>query len=367
MNFTLTKRRAKKEVETFIGAITYKVSKDNKCIEFLITSTHPIYKDITWIIGRVKKSFGKIEAYGIGQKGERREYKTIRGLNNYFCKEYIYGVAEEKIKELFNQLVDSDEPELIEVIDEPELIEVIEIKNNISHVVNTSCITKGTIWSIKRYDNFIKCFRIDEKNNPVILHNEQIKLNINLLDFNRLVEDGDIIIPQTNQIEEQATPKAKGVEPDAVVGENKCPKIDINDIKKYTIDKSISDRENNRAFFRRTYINHTEELQEYFLSTNKAVEGIINNPLCTEKIRYNACKYLQSFKEKYYKAYKDYLIVKGNTPSWMETGRGNLNSRRYSKAHDRVDKKLLKVTDLVEKFNNKMKSFILELKGIKKV
>ena len=153
MNFTLTKRRAKKEVETFIGAITYKVSKDNKCIEFLITSTHPIYKDITWIIGRVKKSFGKIEAYGIGQKGERREYKTIRGLNNYFCKEYIYGVAEEKIKELFNQLVDSDkpelievidEPELIEVIDEPELIEVIEIKNNISHVVNTSCITKGT-------------------------------------------------------------------------------------------------------------------------------------------------------------------------------------------------------------------------------
>ena len=101
------------------------------------------------------------------------------------------------------------------------------------------------------------------------------------------------------------------------------------------------------------------------MSTNKAVEGIINNPLCTEKIRYGACKYLQSFKEKYYKAYKDYLIVKGNTPSWMETGRGNLNSRRYSKAHDRVDKKLLKVTDLVEKFNNKMKSFRLELKGIK--
>lgn len=74
---------------------------------------------------------------------------------------------------------------------------------------------------------------------------------------------------------------------------------------------------------------------------------------------------MQSFKEKYYKAYKDYLIVKGNTPSWMETGRGNLNSRRYSKARDRVDKKLLKVTDLVEKFNNKMKSFRLELKGIK--
>ena len=248
---------------------------------------------------------------------------------------------------------------------EKNSVEVIEIKNNISHVVNTSRITKGTMWSIKRHDNFIKCFRIDEKGDPVTLHNEQIKLSINLLDFNRLVEDGDIIIPQTNQIEEQATPKAKGVEPEAVAGENKYPKIDINDIEKYTIDKSISDRENNRAFFRSSYINHTEELQEYFLSTNKAVEGIINNPLCTEKIRYGACKYLQSFKEKYYKAYKDYLIVKGNTPSWMETGRGNLNSRRYSKAHDRVDKKLLKVTDLVEKFNNKMKSFRLELKGIK--
>lgn len=253
----------------------------------------------------------------------------------------------------------------LEVDTEKNSVEVIEIKNNISHVVNTSYITKGTIWSIKRYDNFIKCFRIDEKGNPVILHNEQIKLNINLIDFNRLVEDGNIIIPQTNQIEEQATPKAKGVEPEAVTVENKYPEIDINDIEKYTIDKSISDRENNRAFFRSSYINHTEELQEYFLSTNKAVEGIINNPLCTEKIRYNACKYLQSFKEKYYKAYKDYLIVKGNTPSWMETGRGNLNSRRYSKAHDRVDKKLLKVTDLVEKFNNKMKSFRLELKGIK--
>ena len=261
--------------------------------------------------------------------------------------------------------IEVTEKKSIEQALEKNSVEVIEIKNNISHVVNTSCITKGTMWSIKRYDNFIKCFRIDEKGDPVILHNEQIKLNINLLDFNRLVEDGNIIIPQTNQIEEQATPKAKGVEPEAVTVENKYPKIDINDIEKYTIDKSISDRENNRAFFRSSYINHTEELQEYLLSTNKVVEGIINNPLCTEKIRYGACKYLQSFKEKYYKAYKDYLIVKGNTPSWMETGRGNLNSRRYSKAHDRVDKKLLKVTDLVEKFNNKMKSFRLELKGIK--
>ena len=261
--------------------------------------------------------------------------------------------------------IEVTEKNSVEQAPEKNSVEVIEIKNNIGHVVNTSYITEGTRWTIKRYGNFIKCFRIDGKGDPVILHNEQIKLSINLLDFNRLVEDGNIIIPQTNQIEEQATPKAKGVEPEAVTVENKYPEIDINDIEKYTIDKSISDRENNRAFFRSSYINHTEELQEYFLSTNKAVEGIINNPLCTEKIRYSACKYLQSFKEKYYKAYKDYLIVKGNTPSWMETGRGNLNSRRYSKAHDRVDKKLLKVTDLVEKFNNKMKSYRQELNCIK--
>ena len=667
----LTKLRAK-EVDIFITGISYRVSEDKKSIELMATSTHSVWGDIKWIVGR-KKSFGEVQAFGVGQKGERREYKTIKGVNNFLLKEYRYGVTNEKLKELFDSLTDSDsiaeeknnsinvineikllsagtiltlakeeklidtnsyaevekvvdswidfaekdhlsdnwkqswknfinhmksenteevneeetmynkeklledlstnlfdlskvkanayrgkvfivadayrglekvfktkrgakgyidrmsnymyydeatmemccsgnglsvielseeeiptityevlhnialknmyniyvlgwgtslikdveyygaseeqvqfftdmvreiektralikpvevytKEELIEEINyfnevieeerkiknytdeevetlctegkwrrvkklhkrlneiklaeknsvevdteknsdileknsvealEKNSVEVIEIKNNISHVVNTSRITKGTMWSIKRHDNFIKCFRIDEKGDPVTLHNEQIKLSINLLDFNRLVEDGDIIIPQTNQIEEQATPKAKGVEPEAVAGENKYPKIDINDIEKYTIDKSISDRENNRAFFRSSYINHTEELQEYFLSTNKAVEGIINNPLCTEKIRYGACKYLQSFKEKYYKAYKDYLIVKGNTPSWMETGRGNLNSRRYSKAHDRVDKKLLKVTDLVEKFNNKMKSFRLELKGIK--
>ena len=668
----LTKLRAK-EVDIFITGISYRVSEDKKSIELMATSTHSVWGDIKWIVGRIKKSFGEVQAFGVGQKGERREYKTIKGVNNFLLKEYRYGVTNEKLKELFDSLTDSDsiaeeknnsinvineikllsagtiltlakeeklidtnsyaevekvvdswidfaekdhlsdnwkqswknfinhmksenteevneeetmynkeklledlstnlfdlskvkanayrgkvfivadayrglekvfktkrgakgyidrmsnymyydeatmemccsgnglsvielseeeiptityevlhnialknmyniyvlgwgtslikdveyygaseeqvqfftdmvreiektralikpvevytKEELIEEINyfnevieeerkiknytdeevetlctegkwrrvkklhkrlneiklaeknsvevdteknsdileknsvealEKNSVEVIEIKNNISHVVNTSRITKGTMWSIKRHDNFIKCFRIDEKGDPVTLHNEQIKLSINLLDFNRLVEDGDIIIPQTNQIEEQATPKAKGVEPEAVAGENKYPKIDINDIEKYTIDKSISDRENNRAFFRSSYINHTEELQEYFLSTNKAVEGIINNPLCTEKIRYGACKYLQSFKEKYYKAYKDYLIVKGNTPSWMETGRGNLNSRRYSKAHDRVDKKLLKVTDLVEKFNNKMKSFRLELKGIK--
>ena len=562
MEMVLTKLRAK-EVDIFVTGVSYRVSEDKKSIELMATSTHSVWGDINWIVGRIKKSFGEVQAFGVGQKGERREYKTIKGVNNFLLKEYRYGVTNEKLKELFDSLTDSDsiaeeknnsinvineirllsagtvltlakEEKLIdtnsyaevekvvdlwldfaekdhlsdnwkqswknfinhmksenteEVIEEERKIknytdeevetlctegkwrrvkklhkrlneiklaeknsiveviintekngielyfkgkpseevrknlkdngfrwtrfnkcwyckdseekreflrkigylevdtekksieqaleknsvevteknsvEVIEIKNNISHVVNTSCITKGTMWSIKRYDNFIKCFRIDEKGDPVILHNEQIKLNINLLDFNRLVEDGNIIIPQTNQIEEQATSKAKGVEPKAVAGENKYPKIDINDIEKYTIDKSISDRENNRAFFRSSYINHTEELQEYFLSTNKAVEGIINNPLCTEKIRYGACKYLQSFKEKYYKAYKDYLIVKGNTPSWMETGRGNLNSRRYSKAHDRVDKKLLKVTDLVEKFNNKMKSFRLELKGIK--
>ena len=672
MEMVLTKLRAK-EVDIFITGVSYRVSEDKKSIELMATSTHSVWGDIKWIVGRIKKSFGEVQAFGVGQKGERREYKTIKGVNNFLLKEYRYGVTNEKLKELFDSLTDSDsiaeeknnsinvineikllsagtiltlakeeklidtnsyaevekvvdswidfaekdhlsdnwkqswknfinhmksenteevneeetmynkeklledlstnlfdlskvkanayrgkvfivadayrglekvfktkrgakgyidrmsnymyydeatmemccsgnglsvielseeeiptityevlhnialknmyniyvlgwgtslikdveyygaseeqvqfftdmvreiektralikpvevytKEELIEEINyfnevieeerkiknytdeevetlctegkwrrvkklhkrlneiklaeknsvevdteknsdileknsvealEKNSVEVIEIKNNISHVVNTSRITKGTMWSIKRHDNFIKCFRIDEKGDPVTLHNEQIKLSINLLDFNRLVEDGDIIIPQTNQIEEQATPKAKGVEPEAVAGENKYPKIDINDIEKYTIDKSISDRENNRAFFRSSYINHTEELQEYFLSTNKAVEGIINNPLCTEKIRYGACKYLQSFKEKYYKAYKDYLIVKGNTPSWMETGRGNLNSRRYSKAHDRVDKKLLKVTDLVEKFNNKMKSFRLELKGIK--
>lgn len=672
MEMVLTKLRAK-EVDIFITGVSYRVSEDKKSIELMATSTHSVWGDIKWIVGRIKKSFGEVQAFGVGQKGERREYKTIKGVNNFLLKEYRYGVTNEKLKELFDSLTDSDsiaeeknnsinvineikllsagtiltlakeeklidtnsyaevekvvdswidfaekdhlsdnwkqswknfinhmksenteevneeetmynkeklledlstnlfdlskvkanayrgkvfivadayrglekvfktkrgakgyidrmsnymyydeatmemccsgnglsvielseeeiptityevlhnialknmyniyvlgwgtslikdveyygaseeqvqfftdmvreiektralikpvevytKEELIEEINyfnevieeerkiknytdeevetlctegkwrrvkklhkrlneiklaeknsvevdteknsdileknsvealEKNSVEVIEIKNNISHVVNTSRITKGTMWSIKRHDNFIKCFRIDEKGDPVTLHNEQIKLSINLLDFNRLVEDGDIIIPQTNQIEEQATPKAKGVEPEAVAGENKYPKIDINDIEKYTIDKSISDRENNRAFFRSSYINHTEELQEYFLSTNKAVEGIINNPLCTKKIRYGACKYLQSFKEKYYKAYKDYLIVKGNTPSWMETGRGNLNSRRYSKAHDRVDKKLLKVTDLVEKFNNKMKSFRLELKGIK--
>ena len=712
MEMVLTKLRAK-EVDIFITGVSYRVSEDKKSIELMATSTHSLWGDIKWIVGRIKKSFGEVQAFGVGQKGERREYKTIKGVNNFLLKEYRYGVTNEKLKELFDSLTDSDsiaeeknnsinvineikllsagtvltlakeeklidtnsyvevekvidswidfaekdhlsdnwkqswrnfinhmKSEIIEEVKEKETmynkeklledlttnlfdlskvkanvyrgkvfivadayrglekvfktkrgakgyidrisnymyydeaimemccsgnglsvielseeeiptityevlhnialknmyniyvlgwgtslikdveyygaseeqvqfftdmvreiektralikpvevytkeelieeinyfnevieeerkiknytdeevetlctegkwrrvkklhkrlneiklaekksieaiekksvvepviekksdileknsieqleknsvealeknsieqleknsveqleknsdileknsIEVIEIKNNISYVVNTSCITKGTRWTIKRYDNFIKCFRIDGKGDPVILHNEQIKLNINLLDFNRLVEDGNIIIPQTNQIEEQATPKAKGVEPEAVTVENKYPEIDINDIEKYTIDKSISDRENNRAFFRSSCINHTEELQEYFLSTNKVVEDIINNPLCTKKIRYNARKYLQSFKEKYYKAYKDYLIVKGNTPSWMETGRGNLNSRRYSKAHDRVDKKLLKVTDLVEKFNNKMKSFRLELKDVK--
>lgn len=305
---------------------------------------------------RVKKLHKRLNEIKLAEK------KSIEAIEK---KSFVEPVIEKKSDILEKNSIEQALEKISVEVTEKNSVEVIEIKNNISYVVNTSCITKGTMWSIKRYDNFIKCFRIDEKGDPVILHNEQIKLNINLLDFNRLVEDGNIIIPQTNQIEEQATPKAKGVEPEAVTVENKYPEIDINDIEKYIIDKSISDRENNRAFFRSSYINHTEELQEYFLSTNKAVEGIINNPLCTKKIRYNACKYLQSFKEKYYKAYKDYLIVKGNTPSWMETGRGNLNSRRYSKARDRVDKKLLKVTDLVEKFNNKMKSFRLELKGIK--
>ena len=137
----LTKLRAK-EVDIFITGISYRVSEDKKSIELMATSTHSVWGDIKWIVGRIKKSFGEVQAFGVGQKGERREYKTIKGVNNFLLKEYRYGVTNEKLKELFDSLTDSDS--------------IAEEKNNSINVINEiKLLSAGTILTLAKEEKLI--------------------------------------------------------------------------------------------------------------------------------------------------------------------------------------------------------------------
>lgn len=145
------------------------------------------------------------------------------------------------------------------------------------------------------------------------------------------------------------------------------PKIQIEDIESYTIDKQLSKRENENGFFRSKERDYEQELQDYLTSCNKEILEVLKNT-DNQKIIYNAKKYLQSYKKKYYELYLKMLTHKANNPSWVVTGRGNLNVNRYNKQCARYDNMLKEHSILTEEFNDridKIKNQIYKNKKIK--
>ncbi len=127
--------------------------------------------------------------------------------------------------------------------------------------------------------------------------------------------------------------------------------IDINDIESYTIDKDISDRENNSVMFRSQYTDHTKVLQDLLQRYQEKIIELLNDENITPGMEYKIKSKLQDFKKKYTNAYKDYLITKSNNPSWAVTGRSGLNINKYNKGQDRVSNKMFKLSEIEDNFN----------------
>lgn len=127
--------------------------------------------------------------------------------------------------------------------------------------------------------------------------------------------------------------------------------IDINDIESYTIDKDISDRENNSVMFRSQYTDHTKVLQDLITRYQEKVLNLLQDENITPGIEYKIKSKLQDFKKKYTNAYRDYLTVKSNNPSWAVTGRSGLNINKYNKGQNRVNNKMFKLSEIEDNFN----------------
>lgn len=126
--------------------------------------------------------------------------------------------------------------------------------------------------------------------------------------------------------------------------------IDINDIESYTIDKDISDRENNSVMFRSQYTDHTKVLQDLITRYQEKVIELLQDENITPGIEYKIKSKLQDFKKKYTNAYRDYLTVKSNNPSWTVTGRSGLNINKYNKGQNRVNNKIFVLNDIENNF-----------------
>lgn len=132
--------------------------------------------------------------------------------------------------------------------------------------------------------------------------------------------------------------------------ESKLNELDINDIESYVVDAELSKRENENGFFRSKDINHTKEIQDYFLQANNEVLSVLEN--CNDKnIEYRLKIALQRFKRDYFNNYIKRLQHKANNPSWAVTGRSGLNVSRYNKMNDRYNKLLFDADTIINKLN----------------
>jgi len=139
------------------------------------------------------------------------------------------------------------------------------------------------------------------------------------------------------------------------------PEIDINDIESYLVSKQLSDNENSNAFFRNTPIDHQHQLQELLQSANNDIAEL-KNLGCNNYIEYKAKTILQSFKKNYSNQYIKVLTQKGNNPSWMVTGRGNMNVSRYNKKQDQLSNMQHQLSILIDEYNAKIKNFKYQIK-----
>jgi hypothetical protein len=145
------------------------------------------------------------------------------------------------------------------------------------------------------------------------------------------------------------TPKAEQTTQQAYV----YPEIDIDDLEQYTVSDELQRRLHSSEMFPIDYKKDCRLTFQNFQNEALKVLSQTDDP----RIIYQIKKYLQSFKRRYYEQYLKILNHKANNPSWVVTGRGGLNIRRYNKMQDRYDKYLGESVKLFKEFKRKMQDF----------
>lgn len=145
------------------------------------------------------------------------------------------------------------------------------------------------------------------------------------------------------------------------------PEIDINDIDSYTVDSELSKRENDGHWvFRSKERDHQTEIQATLQAMNDEVLEVLGDTK-DAKIIYNAKRWLQGYKKRYYDWYMQKLRQDANNPSWAVTGRDGRNRNKdakYQSAYDRLMAEY--VHKLKPEYENKINSIKSQIRKAKK-
>ena len=144
------------------------------------------------------------------------------------------------------------------------------------------------------------------------------------------------------------------------------PEIDINDIDSYTVDSELSKRENDGHWvFRSKERDHQTEIQVTLQSMNDEILEVLGSTK-DAKIIYNAKRWLQSYKKRYYDWYMRKLRQDANNPSWVVTGRDGRNRNKDSKYKITYDRLIAEyVYKIKPEYENKINSISNQVKKIK--
>ena len=145
------------------------------------------------------------------------------------------------------------------------------------------------------------------------------------------------------------------------------PEIDINDIDSYTVDSELSKRENDGHWvFRSKERDHQAEIQATLQSMNDEILEVLGSTK-DAKIIYNAKRWLQSYKKRYYDWYMRKLRQDANNPSWIVTGADGRNRNKdvkYQSAYDRLMSEY--VYKLKPEYENKIDSIKSQIRKANK-
>ncbi|MDP9675205.1 hypothetical protein J2W97_001188 [Paenibacillus jamilae] len=138
--------------------------------------------------------------------------------------------------------------------------------------------------------------------------------------------------------------------------------INIDDLHMYIVSDELQSRLHSSSLFQ---VDYKKDSFNTFNELQKAALNVLSQA-DNEYLQYQIKKYLQSFKQRYYKQYIKILNHRANNPSWAVTGRGGLNVQRYNKMQDRYGNLLSQFSDMKKEFDNRMDKFKTRICQLKK-
>lgn len=126
--------------------------------------------------------------------------------------------------------------------------------------------------------------------------------------------------------------------------------LQIEEFKLPQIEIDLENRLNDMTFYPKNYnLEIKNHFEKYIEKTNKVL-----SILDKMHIRDYLVEELKSYLTKYGNEYVNYLYLKSKNPSWIATGRGNLNVIKYHEGQNSVSKKLSELNILSSSFDKKL-------------